>query len=112
MNMYRLNCYDRRHALVGRDDFEAENIAEAKAIASMICDACSDAHYSYELWQGDLPIESGKTLDSVLRVGGLSARAKKLVLDHEIALWNSQWPVGKSRKLNLRVVDAWHTHLI
>ena len=112
MNSYTLNCFDRKHVLVGRDVFEAENIAEAKAIASALCDSLSDAHHAYELWQGDLPIESGKTMDSVLRVGGLSARARKIVLDHQIALWNSQWPVGKSRRLNLRVVDAWYTHLM
>ena len=86
MTNYRLYCFDRDGAIVCRDDFEADNNVEAKGIASAICDACSDEHYTYELWKGDLPIAGGQTLASVLQVGGLSAKARQIVIDHEIAL--------------------------
>lgn len=103
---YRLYCYDRTGSLVCRDDFEAENNGEAKAIASAICDACSDVHHRFELWKGDLPIDGGETLCSVLRVGGLSDRARKTVIDHEKALMESSWRVCESRRLSERV-QAW-----
>lgn len=100
MISYRLYCFDRGGSVVCCDDFEADSNIEAKAIASAICDACSDAHHRYELWKDDLPIESGVTLSSVLRVGGLSDRARRTVLDHEIALKNSSWGVSRSRRLS------------
>lgn len=103
MSNYRLYCFDRARRIVCRDDFDADNRAEARAIARAICDACSDEHYSYELWKDDLPIESGVTLASVLRVGGLSDRARQTVLAHEIALKNSSWAVSRSRRLGERI---------
>lgn len=106
MTNYRLYCFDRTGSVVCRDDFEADNNVEAKAIASAICDSCSDEHHRYELWKDDLPIESGETLASVLRVGGLSAKAQQTVADHEIALRNSFWRVSQSRRLSERV-EAW-----
>jgi hypothetical protein len=106
MTNYRLYCFDREGAIVCRDDFEADNNVEARGIASAICDACSDEHHRYELWKDDLPIESGQTLTAVLQVGGLSAKAQQTVLDHEIALRNSYWRAGQSRKLSVRL-QAW-----
>jgi hypothetical protein len=106
MTNYRLYCFDREGAIVCRDDFEADSNVEAKGIASAICDACSDEHHRYELWKDDLPIESVQTLAAVLQVGGLSAKARQTVVDHEIALRNSYWRAGQSRKLSQRL-QAW-----
>jgi hypothetical protein len=39
-------------------------------------------------------------------VGGLSAKARQTVVDHEIALRNSYWRVGQSRRLSQRL-QAW-----
>jgi Zn ribbon nucleic-acid-binding protein len=64
-------------SVVFRDNFEAENSADAKAIAGAICDACADEHHSHELWKGDLPIESSETLSAELRAQELSAAARK-----------------------------------
>jgi hypothetical protein len=58
------------------------------------------------LWKDDLPIAGGQTLTAVLQVGGLSAKAQQIVIDHEIALRNSYWRVGRSRKLSERL-QAW-----
>jgi len=110
MTNYRLYCFDRAGSIVCRDDFEAENNAEARAIASAICDACSDEHHTYELWKGDLPIEAGETMNAVLYVGGLSAKAQQTVVDHEIALRDSFWRVGQSRKLNARIEEWAYSH--
>ena len=89
-----------------RDNFEAENSAEAKAIAGAICDACADEHHSHELWKGDLPIESSETSASESRTQGLSAAARKIAQDRMIALRNSSWPVNRSRRLG-ETIAAW-----
>lgn len=107
MTNYRLYRFDREGAIVRRDDFAADNNVEAKGIASAICDACSDEHHHrYELWKDDLAISGGETIASVLQAGGLSAKARRTVVDHEIALRNSYWRVSQSRKLSQRL-QSW-----
>ena len=53
-----------------------------------------------------LPISGGETIASVLQAGGLSAKARRTVVDHEIALRNSYWRVSQSRKLSQRL-QSW-----
>ncbi|HEY5084198.1 MAG TPA: response regulator [Rhizomicrobium sp.] len=106
MSYYSLYCFDVMGSVVFRDNFEAENSAEAKAIAGAICDACADEHHSHELWKGDLPIESSETLSPELRAQELSAAARKIAQDRMIALRNSSWPVNRSRRLAERIA-AW-----
>ena len=106
MSYYSLYCFDVMGSVVFRDNFEAENSADAKAIAGAICDACADEHHSHELWKGDLPIESSETLSPELRAQELSAAARKIAQDRMIALRNSSWPVNRSRRLAERIA-AW-----
>jgi len=106
MSNYSLYCFDFLGSVVARDNFEAGDNAEAKAIADAICEACADEHHSHELWKGDLPIESRETLASANGRAVLGAKARKLVHDHMIALRNSSWPVSRSRRLSERIA-AW-----
>jgi CheY-like chemotaxis protein len=106
MSYYSLYCFDVMGSVVFRDNFEADNSAEAKAIAGVICDACADEHHSHELWKGDLPIESSETPGPESQAQELGAAARKIALDRMIALRNSSWPVNRSRRLAERIA-AW-----
>ncbi|HZQ41371.1 MAG TPA: response regulator [Rhizomicrobium sp.] len=99
MSNYSLYCFDILGSVVCRDNFEADSNAEAKAIAGAICDACADEHHSHELWKGDLPIAGGETLALAFDAVALNAKGRKTVHDHMIALSNSSWPAGRSRRL-------------
>ncbi|HUO01511.1 MAG TPA: hypothetical protein VMU31_01945, partial [Rhizomicrobium sp.] len=105
MSNYSLYCFDLSGSVVCRDNFEAESNAEAKGIAGAICDACADEHHSYELWKGDLPIESGETM-ALANILPLGEKARKIAHDHMIALRNSSWPVSRSHRLSERIA-AW-----
>jgi hypothetical protein len=106
MSYYSLYCFDLMGSVVFRDNFEAENSAEAKAIAGAICDACADEHHSHELWKGDLPIESSEASAPGIQVPELSAAARKMAQDRMIALRKSSWPVNRSRWL-AETIAAW-----
>ncbi|HEX4106027.1 MAG TPA: response regulator [Rhizomicrobium sp.] len=106
MSYYSLYCFDLMGSVVFRDNFEADNNAEAKAIAGAICDACADEHHSHELWKGDLPIESGETFDPEIQAHELSMAARKTAQDRMIALRNSSWLVSRSPRLAERIA-AW-----
>jgi hypothetical protein len=51
MNSYRI-YFRRQAAIVGHDDFEAENEESAMWMAELLCEACSHRGDSFDLWQG------------------------------------------------------------
>lgn len=103
MGNYSLYCFDILGSVVCRDNFDADSNSEAKAIAGAICDACADEHHSHELWKGDLPIAGGETLALAFDAAALNAKAQKTAHDHIVALRNSSWPAGRSRRLRERI---------
>ncbi|HWF65370.1 MAG TPA: response regulator [Rhizomicrobium sp.] len=103
MSNYSLYCFDILGSVVCRDNFDADSNTEAKAIAGAICDACADEHHSHELWKGDLPIAGGETLAFAFDAAALNAKGLKTAHDHMVALRNSSWPAGRSRRLRERI---------
>ena len=106
MHIYSLRCFDLSGSLVFRHIFEAEHNPEAKLIAGAICDACSDEHHRFELWDNDLRLAGGTTLGASLDDEGLSPRARQKIRHALIALLDSDWRVSHSRRLRGKV-GAW-----
>src|SRR5690242_1941453 len=51
-NLYRIFFRDGAKAIVGRDDFRAEDDASAMVVGHMLADACADLCTEFDLWQG------------------------------------------------------------
>lgn len=97
---YRIYFRGGTGAIVGREDFAANDDDRALLIAEALCDACSDVCTGYELWQGTRRID----LDARAGSGRLSWRRlapdiQQSVVELEERLHDSSWAVAESRRL-------------
>ena len=107
---YRIYFRGGTGAIVGREDFSAEDHDRALLIAEALCDACSDVCMGYELWQGTRLIDAGvETGPRRLSWRKLAPDIQQSVVDLEERLRDSSWAVAESRRLleqTSRLVDA------
>lgn len=97
--MYRLYLKNRSGLVVGREDFEAIDRAQALSIAAAIFNACSDIAADYELWMKDEQILSHKGGTGSGMRAALSDHQQQIVIDVELALRASNWLVADSQRL-------------
>jgi hypothetical protein len=86
-------------AILGREDFEAENDQAAIILAEVICDACSDICDFFELWQGSRRVAAGYAKLVQIDASKLNAEMQATVALHEEQLRDSRWCVAESRRL-------------
>ena len=94
-NLYRVFFRDGSKAIVGRDDFHAQDDACAMVVGHMLADACGDLCTEFELWQGT------RRVDGRFAMGALP-RAEKIagiVIERELAIRDSQWTIAESVRL-------------
>lgn len=100
MGTYRLYFRDDDWAIVGRDDFEAEDDFQAILIARALCAACADRCAGYGLWQGTRRVNASFPLRQPnLRANKLPPKAQDIVLEHELNILESQWTIADSERL-------------
>ena len=97
MARYRVYFVNWNASVAGRDDFDAEDDAQAAVIARLLRHACSDRCAGFELWQG------ARRVDTLLPKGfdtkQLSSRLQDIVLERELALRDSRWSIADSQRL-------------
>jgi len=97
MARYRVYFVNWNASVAGRDDFDAEDDAQAAVIARLLRHACSDRCAGFELWQG------ARRVDTLLPKGfdtkRLSSRLQDIVLERELALRDSRWSIADSQRL-------------
>jgi len=96
---YRVYFRNRADAFVGRDDFEAEDDAQAMIVARKLRDACSDICSGFQLWQGMRRIDKAFSAAGNPNGGGATARVQSIVLEREVAIRDSHWSVAESSRL-------------
>jgi hypothetical protein len=90
-----------RTGIVGREEIATDTVEEARAVAEMLCDACSDLCDEFELWQGSRLLcinRVGPPRPSVTLATIEKKRQEAAVLVEE-RLQQSQWAVAKSKRL-------------
>ena len=92
---YRVFFRDEDKAIVGRDEFHADDDASAIVIGHMLADACADRCAEFELWQGTRRVDGG------LAKGGFPSADKiaGIVIEREIAIRDSRWTIADSARL-------------
>lgn len=102
-NEYRLFFLDGRAGIQARHEFLAENDAEAKMLAALLFDACSDICAGYELWNYARQIVSTRTglgmSGRPLTPESISEEWQRYLLDLEEAFRRSHWRLAKSTRL-------------
>ena len=97
MATYRLYFRDDDWAIVGRDDFEAEDDRRAVLIALTLCDACSDRCAGYGLWEGTRRVALSFPIRP--RLGQVAPNVQDIVLEREAAIRDSRWAIADSTRL-------------
>jgi len=88
------------YAIIGSEEFEAENDAAALVIARNIFDAGADLCDVFDLWDGTRQIDQSRV--ATLQTNVISARWQDQVMRAEEALLNSGWAIAHSRRLLAR----------
>ena len=97
MARYRVYFVNWNASIAGRDDFDAEDDAQAAVIARLLRNACSDRCAGFELWQGAHRVDT--LLPKGFDIKELSARVQDIVLERELALRDSKWSIADSQRL-------------
>jgi hypothetical protein len=92
---YRVFFRDEDKAIVGRDEFHADDDGSAMVISHMIADACADRCAEFELWQGS------RRVDRRLATGSFPSAEKiaGIVIEREMAIRDSRWTIADSKRL-------------
>jgi hypothetical protein len=101
---YRLFLKSRTGETVGRSDYQAPDEKGSAVIAAAVFDACSDIAFGYELWNGDALVLSSNRLGVPDKLTELEAYQQEIIVNSAIALHESAWIVGESRKLLEEIV--------
>ena len=101
---YRLFLKSRTGETVGRSDYEAPDEKGSAVIAAAVFDACSDIAFGYELWNGNELVLSSNRLGAPDKLTELEAYQQEIIVNSAIALHESAWLVGESRKLLEEIV--------
>ena len=102
MTGYRLYFVDDKGAILAREEFIAADDAAALMISDLVYRACSDACYSYELWQGERRVIAFDNPRDDLIVAPTDLQTieiQQITLTLEEALQNSKWRIARSEKL-------------
>ena len=99
---YRLYFLDAEGAIQARQEFAADNDAQAKLISATLWRACDESYPDYELWQATRCLgrgngDSGETIAALLEFE--DALVQMRVLELEERLLESHWRVAKSKQL-------------
>jgi hypothetical protein len=87
---YRLLLLDASGAIVGRDDFEAEDDPGAVLIAQTLYDACSDRCARFELRQNGRRLDVSSRNWPLVSSERIRARTQEIVLEREVVLEREQ----------------------
>jgi hypothetical protein len=96
---YRVYFRNRANAIVGRDDFEADDDAQAMTIARKLRDACSDICSGFQLWQRVRRVDKAFSWGGNLSNGETTRHVQSIVLEREAAIRDSRWSVAESSRL-------------
>ena len=99
MPQYHVYFRSGEDAIVGRDDFAAEDDATALQIASLLQDACSDMCERFELWEGARPIVPRPAAKPALSAADFYRRLEEIAIEREIAIRDSRWMIARSKRL-------------
>ena len=88
------------YAIIGSEEFEAENDAAALVIARNIFDAGADLCDVFDLWDGTRQIDQGRV--ATLQTNVVTARRQDQLIRAEEVLLNSGWAIAHSRRLLAR----------
>jgi hypothetical protein len=109
MAWYRMYVVDRLARFRWPHDFHADNDPDALALANALHYAFSDIPAGIELWQGARRIlgAANKPIEA-LRVDWeqVSAQRQGVLLQMELALFNSGTMIARSRKLQAQIETA------
>ena len=95
LNKYRLRFF-KNHVLVAGEDFQAEDVTDARSVAARIAKACLEKFDATELWAGTERIDWRPVDQSE---AGMAAMRQAGMVDTEIALGNTAWAVRESGRL-------------
>lgn len=105
MAEYRVYFRDKG-AISARQGFLADTDDEARELAQLLFQACSDSCSSYELWSGTrLVLEESTESVPFSRFEVLSETRQERILDYERQLRDSHWLLAKSQRL-LEAIEA------
>jgi hypothetical protein len=99
---YRLYFVDEKGAIQAREEFVAANDADALMVSDLLYRACSDACYSYELWEAErrvIAFDNPRDDLIVAPTDRETIEIQQITLTLEEALLNSKWRLGRSAKL-------------
>jgi PAS domain S-box-containing protein len=102
---YRLLLLDEAGAILGRDDFDAEDDRGAIFIADMLYDACSDRCARFELYQNGRRLDLSSRNRPVASAEQIRARTQEIVREREQALYDSRMAIAESKRLLERLSD-------
>jgi hypothetical protein len=96
---HRVYLLGHEGEIAGRVEFDAERDSVAMIIAEVICDACADACYGFELWRGASCVGVGLCEHREIDATMLDDETREEVARLEECLRHSAWPVAKSKRL-------------
>lgn len=102
MSGYRLYFVDERGAIQAREEFHAQDDDVALAASNLVFRACSDACYSYELWQGGRQViayGASRANSPVGLTDEQTIMVQQIALALEEAVQRSHWRIARSKKL-------------
>jgi len=102
---YRLYFIDRTGSIAGRDDFDAGDDEEARRIATILSEACSDICPSFELWQATRTVQSVREEQLTSEIE-LTQKIQESVAHREEIIQVSKWRIAQSRRL-IAKIEAW-----
>jgi hypothetical protein len=92
---YRVFFKDGDKAIVGRDEFHADDDASAMVVGHMLADACADRCAEFELWQGTRRVDGRFDMGALPR----SDKIAEIVIEREMAIRDSRWTIAESVRL-------------
>jgi signal transduction histidine kinase/DNA-binding response OmpR family regulator len=102
---YRLLLLDESGAILGRDDFEAEDDPGAVVVGDMVYDACSDRCARFELHQNGRRLDLSSRNRPLTSPERVRARTQEIALECEQALYDSGMAIAESKRLLERLSD-------
>jgi hypothetical protein len=101
MSFFRIFLRNRNQGIVGRSDFDADDKQSGLRIAIRIADSCSDDCATYDLMQDGHLVSSGmKAAAASNAFVCLDDFEQRIVTDAQIALRESVWAIGTSKRLH------------
>jgi hypothetical protein len=81
-----------------REDFDADDDADAIRIAPVLSDACSDSCDPFELWQEERKVDTAQRPQPV-SLDELTQAHQQIVLEIEETILENHWTIAQSKRL-------------